>query len=620
MEEFHLQLTPSPRKGKFRTQRRSKRPKHYFYGSRPGIVTSSFIEETGTTNEEISVSAKKMRLAMPDVSSDMSDVLEGSDESVSEGCLSKSDISGVEEFSDDECVSECNYDGYRIIHLSSLVESLESIAVCKDCSGPLAITQNKPEGITTPLTISCATCNADANVSVPFAGESRVKELNLRSMLAARFIGKNYAGLRKFLSILGLPVSLSKTTYSKYADRLHDAIVAEATESMKIAAEELRRHVSESQPDDVKNVAVTCDGTWAKRGFTSLHGVVVVISLMTGQVLDFECLSKSCDGCRSWERKKGTPKYEAWLQQHSEECKINFDGSSGAMESEGALKMFRRSIEKHKLRYTTLIGDGDSKTHKAICDEKIYEVNKLECVGHIQKRMGTGLRKLKKEKKLGGKGKLTDVLIDSMQTYYGKAIRENKGCVEDMQKATLAIIYHKMSTDEKPQHQYCPNNSWCKYKTHSGPKPFEHKKPLPEAIGKAIMPLFERLSDISLLEKCAGGYTQNQNEALNNLIWTFCPKTGYAGSITVETSVALAVCIFNNGYTALDRIVQHLGVSSDEHFTKFISHLDKERIKFAEKKSSNDKKSARKRRRQQRKKKEDKTKSKEGETYVSGGF
>ena len=67
------------------------------------------------------------------------------------------------------------------------------------------------------------------------------------------------------------------------------------------------------------------------------------------------------------------------------------------------------------------------------------EVTKLECVGHIQKRMGTGLRKLKKEKRLGGKVKLTDALIDSMQMYYGKAICENKGCAEEMQKATLAI-------------------------------------------------------------------------------------------------------------------------------------------------------------------------------------
>ena len=64
-----------------------------------------------------------------------------------------------------------------------------------------------------------------------------------------------------------------------------------------------------------------------------------------------------------------------------------------------------------------------------------YEVTKEECVGHVQKRLGTALKKYKKDKKgqkladgktVGGKGRLTDKIIDSMQNYYGQAIQENK--------------------------------------------------------------------------------------------------------------------------------------------------------------------------------------------------
>lgn len=58
------------------------------------------------------------------------------------------------------------------------------------------------------------------------------------------------------------------------------------------------------------------------------------------------------------------------------------------------------------------IGDGDSKTFKAISDAQPYGPNylvkKRECIGHVQKRMGTRLRNLKKQHKLGGRGKLTD--------------------------------------------------------------------------------------------------------------------------------------------------------------------------------------------------------------------
>ena len=67
--------------------------------------------------------------------------------------------------------------------------------------------------------------------------------------------------------------------------------------------------------------------------------------------------------------------------------------------------------------------------------EENVEVVKKECVGHVQKQVGTALLKLKKENKgLGGKGKLTDALIDRLQNYYGIAIRSNVGNLEAMKK------------------------------------------------------------------------------------------------------------------------------------------------------------------------------------------
>ena len=635
MDEFRLELEPSPQKGKYRTQKRRKRSRHYFHGRRPSQLLQSCETISTSDNEEdeeesdmqetTSVSAKKLRLPMPSLSTDISDDSADSYSSASAEMTSYSD--SEEDLNDG--ISEDTLEGYRIVHLPTLIEGVQSSAVCSKCHEKLVVLQNVTEGIATPLHIKCNACSASTTIDLPSTSGSRTKELNLRSALSTRFIGRNYAGLRKFLSVLGVPVSLSKASYYKYSQKLHDVAVEEAMASMQVAAMELHRIDAEdpSLPpaDDIgiKNVTVTCDGTWAKRGFTSLHGVVVIISLTTGQVIDYKCLSKSCEGCKSWKSRKGTDEYKKWVEKHTDVCKINFEGSSGAMECEGALRMFRRSILQYKLRYTSIISDGDSKTHTAIVQEDVYdgvEVQKLECVGHVQKRMGTGLRKVKKEKKLGGKGKLTDALIDSMQTYYGMAIRNNKGNIEEMERATLAILYHKLSTDDKPQHQYCPHDSWCKYNNHKGTEPFQRKKALPESIGQAILPLFKRLSEKKLLEKCTGGFTQNQNEAFNNLIWSFCPKAGYAGAATIETSVALAVCIFNNGYTAIERILSRLGVSSEGALRKFVKLLDDERVKRGERKGSVASKSNRKKKRLERKKIEDKKKDKEGETYVSGGF
>ncbi|GFX30769.1 uncharacterized protein TNCV_1181471 [Trichonephila clavipes] len=70
------------------------------------------------------------------------------------------------------------------------------------------------------------------------------------------------------------------------------------------------------------------------------------------------------------------------------------------MEPVGAYCIFERSEDHRMLRYTDNYGDGDSKAFDAVKD--IYgkdSVTKLECIGHIQKRFGTRLRKLKSRNK-----------------------------------------------------------------------------------------------------------------------------------------------------------------------------------------------------------------------------
>ena len=46
---------------------------------------------------------------------------------------------------------------------------------------------------------------------------------------------------------------------------------------------------------------------------------------------------------------------------------------------------------------------------------------------------------------------------------------------------------------------------------------------------EAIRPVFETLTDDSLLQKCLHGGTQNSNESFHHLIWEGCPKTTFCG-------------------------------------------------------------------------------------------
>ncbi|KAG8238744.1 hypothetical protein J437_LFUL018164 [Ladona fulva] len=88
--------------------------------------------------------------------------------------------------------------------------------------------------------------------------------------------------------------------------------------------------------------------------------------------------------------------------------------------------MFRRLENLHGVKYVNYIGDGDSKTYKGVVTESPYgetiDIKKNERINHVQKRMGTRLHACKKGKPgIGGKGKLTAKLIDSLSNYYGLA-------------------------------------------------------------------------------------------------------------------------------------------------------------------------------------------------------
>ena len=69
------------------------------------------------------------------------------------------------------------------------------------------------------------------------------------------------------------------------------------------------------------------------------------------------------------------------------------------MEAEGAARLYGRSIEKHKFRYIPFVGDGDSKSYSSVCKSLPYgagvTIPKEDCIGHVTKRMGTALRKVK---------------------------------------------------------------------------------------------------------------------------------------------------------------------------------------------------------------------------------
>ncbi|GFU43598.1 uncharacterized protein TNCV_3728391 [Trichonephila clavipes] len=231
------------------------------------------------------------------------------------------------------------------------------------------------QGLATELLICCEFCgliqpllNTRFTNTVVNKKDTKVYEVNTRLAYAMRSVGKGEAATKVFCGVMNLPPPPKRFYESLHA--LNNATEKVAKVSMALAAAETL-----SFNNGNPNVPVAIDGTWQKRGHTSLNGVVTAVSVDTGKIIDAEILSRKCS-CH----------FNGNL--HSDECSANYFGNSGGMEVEGALRIFNRSEVLHNLRYTQYLGDGDSKAYKAVLESKPYKdvnIEKLECVGHVEK-------------------------------------------------------------------------------------------------------------------------------------------------------------------------------------------------------------------------------------------
>lgn len=445
-----------------------------------------------------------------------------------------------------------------------------------------------------------------------------------------RTLGRGHTGAKKFCALMNMPSPPAAKNYSKISSVITSCLRFIAKESMRKAAEEVRnlKGLNDSAGTEPGNCGVSCDGTWQKRGFSSRNGCVTTISIDTGKVFDVEALSQACKQCELHEHlDNNTEEYQRWRGDHIT-CKANFKGSAPAMEPEGVDRIFRRSVELHNLRYTEYYGDGDRKSFSKVKD--VYQasgitVEKKECIGHVQQRVATALHKLKHENPgLGGRGKLTDGTIDKLQNYYGIAIHANVGNLAGMKKAIHASLMHYASSESHLLHDHCPpgSASWCQYQQDKANHTslYKHGPGLPLPVIAKVKPEYVRLSEDSLLEKCFHGKTQNQNEALNGMVWQSIPKEVYVGREILEMGLYDAVAYINIGTSAVLKLFDALGIPPRKFTEAGCRQQDQAHVHLTQGKSKGDTKRRRKVLRGQRKRKDDKRKEAEGVNYASGQF
>ena len=624
-------------------QRCSRKKRRRFHGNQ-NVTEPPKKDRTGVANNTATVCENKY-----EIPTDI-DIPSGSRQETTPAEVIRSRKIKLSEI-DEENIDKDDY--FIYINFSVLQKLFMEVGLCPACREQINISDDLPSrmGLAHKIIINCEcgwrretfTSNACSNLEnkqgrKPF-------EINIRTVLAYREIGRGHESIKNVSRLMNM-YSIGHPCYNSINKALSHGYEMAAESSMKEAGREVTNLGEVYGNDD--NVNNTCrisvDGSWQKRGHNSLHGVVTAIS--NGKCIDFHVMSKHCKQCRIWESRKGTNEYITWKEIHN--CNINHTMSSGSMEAVGAVEMYRRSISKHNLIYNQYLGDGDTSSFKEVVASnpyKEYDVNiiKLECVGHVQKRLGTQLRNKVKEYKgtkspISGKGKLTEKIINSMQNFYGLAIRQNCESLYLMKKAVGAILWHCTKFDhedderdeieiEEYRHRFCPpgSASWCKFKkleqSDSDKFGYNNSINIPEYIHDIIKPIFVKLSSDELLCKCLHGQTQNGNEALNNIIWKKCPKAIFVERPLLEMSVNSAILEYNEGSTGVFKVFNIFKISPGICSLRLSRKRDTISVGGMVRKSSEKGKKRRKAIRKVKKGIVDNEKDNEkSESYVAGGF
>ena len=147
----------------------------------------------------------------------------------------------------------------------------------------------KKKGLARQLQLKCTIClftktfftSKSLDLPSKNKGGQKFRDINIRAVYACRQVGMGHENLKKLCCYLNMPAPMLPPNYKNISDKLKDSAKQVAERSMSAAASKLRAGAPSA------DVGVSVDGTWQRKGFTSMNGVVTAISIDNGKVLEW---------------------------------------------------------------------------------------------------------------------------------------------------------------------------------------------------------------------------------------------------------------------------------------------------------------------------------------------
>ena len=109
-------------------------------------------------------------------------------------------------------------------------------------------------------------------------------EINRRLVFAMRMIGVGLRGIQTFCGLMDLSSMFSSALYYDIVDHIRVAVnIVTDLVFKKAVKEEVEMNFKKRR---TAGLTVSGDGSWAKRGFSSLLGIVSIIGKFSNKILD----------------------------------------------------------------------------------------------------------------------------------------------------------------------------------------------------------------------------------------------------------------------------------------------------------------------------------------------
>ena len=346
--------------------------------------------------------------------------------------------------------------GSMVLHKIPKTNGLQSYFIlhCRLCHSVVAEFSSSPHIGETPMEA----------VNNPQKTSRRPNQVNSRALLAVHSTSISWRDFLLVCALMDLPVP-GRNLDERELENFQSCTKQVSQNSMDLAAAQVRSRensVASNIPGAYK-CDVSFDATWHRRGHYSNQGFGAAIDIVSNKVLDYMLYQRICRKCLFWpnERRISQPDdYATFFSEHQATCTANFSGSSQSMEGSAAVEIWKRSVERHNLVYSTYVGDGDSSSFKNLLNSDPYggveTIRNEECLGHVQKRLKKHLKK-----KSNSYCKLSVGKFERVGQLYALVVAQNRGKTPyEIQSALWNLLEHLVE-----KHENCPSSleSWCYY-------------------------------------------------------------------------------------------------------------------------------------------------------------